>query len=83
MRNLPTDPSDRVFLETMVTLANSFGMETVAEWVGCEETAKIASDVGVTYLQGFHYGRPLAVEAVVNCGRDLVESTDRAVEVAR
>ena len=83
VRNLPTDPSDRVFLETMVTLANSFGMETVAEWVGCEETAKIASDVGVTYLQGFHYGRPLAVEAVVNGGRDLVEPTDRAVEVAR
>ncbi|MCB1510006.1 MAG: GGDEF and EAL domain-containing protein [Hyphomicrobiaceae bacterium] len=83
VRNLPTDPSDRVFLETMVTLANSFGMETVAEWVGCEETAKIASDVGVTYLQGFHYGRPLAVEAVVNGGRDPVEPTDRAVEVAR
>lgn len=65
VRNLPNDPSDRMFLETMVALAQKFGMETVAEWVGCEETAKIVADVGITYMQGFHFGQPLAAEAVI------------------
>ena len=66
VRNLTTDKTDRVFLRTMVELAENFGMETVAEYVVDEATAKIVEETGITYLQGFHVGRPLNAEDVLN-----------------
>jgi diguanylate cyclase (GGDEF)-like protein len=66
VRNLLTDPSDEVFLRTMVELARNFDMATVAEWVGCEEVARIVADVGITYMQGYHFGRPVSAEAVLS-----------------
>ncbi len=62
VRNLKSDASDRVFIKTMVELAETFQMETVAEWVGDEESARILIDAGITYLQGFHYGMPISPE---------------------
>lgn len=59
VRNIAEDLSDRIFIRTMVELASSFGMETVAEWVGDAETARICAEAGVTYLQGFHFGEPV------------------------
>ena len=59
VRNLVRDESDRVFLATMVQLAQNFGMETVAEWVVDEPTAQIVADIGITHMQGFHIGKPL------------------------
>lgn len=59
VKNLPVDSSDKIFIKTMVDLAETFGMETVAEWVGDEETAEILTDAGITYLQGFHFGQPI------------------------
>jgi len=59
VKNLAEDTSDRVFIKTMVELADSFGLETVAEWVGDEATAEIVRKAGITYLQGFHFGMPI------------------------
>lgn len=64
VKNLSKDNSDRVFIKTMVELAGSFGMETVAEWVGDAETAQIVRDAGITYMQGYHYGMPMKHEAL-------------------
>jgi diguanylate cyclase (GGDEF)-like protein len=58
VRNLAEDATDRVFIKTMVELARSFEMTTVAEWVGDAETARICTDCGVDLLQGFHFGEP-------------------------
>ena len=46
-------------LKTMIELAKTFGMETVAEWVGDEHSAKMLAEAGITYLQGFYYGLPV------------------------
>jgi diguanylate cyclase (GGDEF)-like protein len=58
IKSLATDPSDRVFVEALVHLAKSFGMETVAEWVCDQKSVDILTETGVTYLQGFHFGGP-------------------------
>lgn len=65
VKNLTDDAADRMFLETLVKLADFLGMETVAEWVVCEETATIVAEAGVTYMQGFHIGRPIQSETVI------------------
>jgi EAL domain-containing protein (putative c-di-GMP-specific phosphodiesterase class I) len=59
VKDLKSDTSDQVFIKTMIELANTFKMETVAEWVGDTEAATILKDAGITYLQGFLYGMPL------------------------
>ncbi len=61
VKDLTEDLSDQVFIKTMVELARTFNMETVAEWVGDEATAKFLIDAGITYLQGFYYGQPIEV----------------------
>ncbi|MEZ5775656.1 MAG: bifunctional diguanylate cyclase/phosphodiesterase [Hyphomicrobiaceae bacterium] len=62
IRNLGRDSSDYVFVETLVHLASSFGMETVAEWVGDAETAAILKRAGIGYMQGELFGMPVLAD---------------------
>lgn len=66
VKNLSVDSSDRIFIKTMVELAETFGMETVAEWVGDAETADILTKAGITYLQGFHFGLPINADELTD-----------------
>ena len=68
VKNLLEEPTNRVFIKTLVEIAQTFGLDTVAEWVGDEETARICAECGITHLQGFLFGRPLMVS-------DLAEAT--------
>jgi EAL domain-containing protein (putative c-di-GMP-specific phosphodiesterase class I) len=58
IKNLATDPADKVFVEALVHLSRSFKMETVAEWVGDQASVDILTGIGVDFLQGFHFGQP-------------------------
>lgn len=66
VKNLLEDSSDQVFINTMVEIAGTFGMKTVAEWVGDLDTARMLADAGIDYLQGFLYGMPIAAEDYVD-----------------
>lgn len=66
VKNLLDDSSDQVFINTMVEIAGTFGMKTVAEWVGDLDTARMLADAGIDYLQGFLYGMPIAAEDYVD-----------------
>ena len=59
VKNLLEEPTNRVFIKTLVEIAQTFGLDTVAEWVADEETALICADCGITHMQGFYFGRPL------------------------
>ncbi|MFN3868336.1 MAG: EAL domain-containing protein [Hyphomicrobiaceae bacterium] len=65
VHNLLADTSDQVFIRTMVEIAATFGMETVAEWVADEATATMLAEAGIDYLQGFLYGMPISAESYV------------------
>ena len=58
VKNLSTSPDNQVFVRTLVDLAKNFRLETVAEWVGSEEDAKLLQELGVDYFQGFYFGEP-------------------------
>ena len=62
MQGLSADQDKQARVKTMVELATSFGMETVAEWVGDAATAAIVREAGITYMQGYHYGMPMRPE---------------------
>ncbi len=58
IRNLTTEPDNQVFIKTLVEIAETFNLETVAEWVGDEETAQMMARAGITHQQGFYFGQP-------------------------
>jgi EAL domain-containing protein (putative c-di-GMP-specific phosphodiesterase class I) len=62
VKDLMADKADQAFIRTMVDLARNFDLETVAEWVGDEQSVRFLSQAGIDYLQGFHFGRPIPAE---------------------
>lgn len=69
VKNVADDTSDQIFIKTMIELARTFGLETVAEWVGDERSVKHLVDAGITYLQGFYYGLPIEASEYGNAPR--------------
>ena len=59
IENLSASPENQVFVRTLVGLARSFDIKTVAEWVGSEDDAALLQNFGVDYFQGFHLGEPV------------------------
>jgi diguanylate cyclase (GGDEF)-like protein len=62
VKGLMTDAADQAFIRTMVDLARTFDLQTVAEWVGDEDAATFLARAGIDYLQGFHYGQPILAD---------------------
>jgi len=58
IRQIATDPRDRIMVEHINDMAHQFGLKTVAEFVEDEATAKILAEIGVDYAQGHYYGLP-------------------------
>jgi diguanylate cyclase (GGDEF)-like protein len=59
VRDLSQSPDNQLFVRTLVGLAKSFNIKTVAEWVGSDDDAALLQDFGVDYFQGFHFGEPV------------------------
>lgn len=59
IRHLVDSNEDEMFVRTLLELARNFGLESVAEMVEDERTAERLRRLGVTYLQGFHFGMPV------------------------
>ncbi|HVW73470.1 MAG TPA: bifunctional diguanylate cyclase/phosphodiesterase [Rhizomicrobium sp.] len=57
--DLSQSPENQVFVRTLVSLAKSFDIKTVAEWVGSDDDAALLQSFGVDYFQGFHFGEPV------------------------
>jgi diguanylate cyclase (GGDEF)-like protein len=58
VEGLAKSPQNQLFVRTLVDLAKSFDLVTVAEWVGSEDEAKMLEGFGVDRLQGFFLGKP-------------------------
>jgi EAL domain-containing protein (putative c-di-GMP-specific phosphodiesterase class I) len=58
VRNLVDSHDNLLFLKTMLDFTNSFGLESVAEFVENGEIAKMLMSLGVTYMQGYYFGAP-------------------------
>jgi EAL domain-containing protein (putative c-di-GMP-specific phosphodiesterase class I) len=53
-----TSRSDRLIVQTTISLAKSLGMRTVAEGVETQEQVDLLSELGVDVLQGYFIHRP-------------------------
>jgi EAL domain-containing protein (putative c-di-GMP-specific phosphodiesterase class I) len=59
VKGLSTSPDNQVFVRTLVGLAKSFNLQTVAEWVETEADAQLLQSMGIDYFQGFFFGEPM------------------------
>jgi EAL domain-containing protein (putative c-di-GMP-specific phosphodiesterase class I) len=52
------DSSKRKIVRHVVALARDFGCDLILEGIESADTAVAAASFGITYAQGFHFGRP-------------------------
>lgn len=62
IRDLVANEANRHVVTAIVSLAHAFGQQTIAEGVEDAETVEVLREYGVDYAQGYHFGRPAAIE---------------------
>jgi len=65
VRDLEDEMSSRHVISAVVSLAQAFGMTTVAEGAESEASLHVLKDLGVDLVQGFVVGRPRPVSEVL------------------
>jgi diguanylate cyclase (GGDEF)-like protein/PAS domain S-box-containing protein len=73
VRGLAEDPEDQAIVKTIITLADSLGVETIAE--GVEEAGQLAflRAQGCKEAQGFYFSQPLPAEEFATLLRESRE----------
>ena len=62
IRGLADNPSDRLFVQAIVTIVRGLGKQTIAEFVEDAAAAERVKELGVDFLQGFYVGEPRSTE---------------------
>ncbi|MGR9086443.1 MAG: EAL domain-containing protein [Gammaproteobacteria bacterium] len=62
VRDICVDPNDAVIVETIILMANSLGLEVIAEGVEHERQFQFLKARGCDYFQGYYFGRPMPAE---------------------
>jgi diguanylate cyclase (GGDEF)-like protein/PAS domain S-box-containing protein len=70
VRSCTTNQTDQLLIRAAVDIARGMGKETIAEYVGDDQTLALLRSLGVDYAQGFHIGRPAPLREALD--RDCV-----------
>lgn len=62
VKDVSRDEIDRAMVESIQQIGEVMSLRTIAEHVEDESTLKVLEEIGVDYVQGFHLGRPEAIE---------------------
>ncbi|WP_300530934.1 EAL domain-containing protein [Maricaulis sp.] len=76
VRDMATNDHSRIVVETILALANSLKLETVAEGVETAEQMTMLRDLGATLAQGFLFGRPMPLTSFVEFAQDAASDDD-------
>lgn len=60
IKDLHSKSESRAIVETIVSFSKKLGIQTIAEFVHCEEVFNIVKSIGIDYSQGFYLGEPKA-----------------------
>ncbi|MGE5405841.1 MAG: putative bifunctional diguanylate cyclase/phosphodiesterase, partial [Candidatus Saccharibacteria bacterium] len=75
IKNIDSDSSHRAIVETIATMANALGMETIAEFVENENVLQVITNLKpsdkqemlrINYGQGYYFGKPVPAEEVLS-----------------
>jgi diguanylate cyclase (GGDEF)-like protein len=63
VRSLPQSSSDQTIVQTMITIAEAFGFDVIAEGVETKEQFEILKKLGCRLYQGYLFSRPQKIES--------------------
>lgn len=69
IRQIASDPRDRIMVEQIAELARKFALSTIAEMVEDKETHLVLRQYGIDFAQGYYYGLPALAEEVIAARR--------------
>ena len=58
IRDLMHDETDRIFVKSIIDIAHTLNIKTVAEFVENDEIFQVVRELGADYVQGFMSGKP-------------------------
>jgi len=58
IRDIANDRTDRIFVKSIIDIANTLDIKTIAQFVESDEILEIVTELGAEYAQGFAVGRP-------------------------
>jgi diguanylate cyclase (GGDEF)-like protein len=67
VRRMRAEPKARAIIQGIQSIANQLGLITIAEFIEDEETARMLTDLGVNWGQGYLFGRPTVEEPGAAC----------------
>jgi|GEM_PF-1748860 PAS domain S-box-containing protein len=86
VRDIAANTASQHVVKAIVSLAQGFGQQTVAEGVESPDTLELLREYGVDFVQGFHLGRPAPIPAGAlarDRGRAFQLGARRAVSAQR
>ena len=66
VREVINDEVSQTMVDAMCRIGKTMQLTMVAEFVGDDATRDALSAIGVDYVQGFHIGKPVPVEEILN-----------------
>ena len=61
-----SDEVSKSMVEAIAQIGKTMGLQTIAEYVGNDETIEILRHIGVDYVQGFHIGMPVPLKQITD-----------------
>jgi len=66
VKNIHSDPRRRAILASVIKLASELGGSVVAEGVETEMDLAALTELGIAFMQGYLFSRPVEVEQLLN-----------------
>ncbi|MFC0119467.1 EAL domain-containing protein [Pseudoalteromonas xiamenensis] len=66
VRSMEHTPSNKSIVKTITMLANNLGMTCIAEGVESMDHIRYLSQLGINYMQGFYFSKPVSAEILMS-----------------
>jgi len=73
--DMTTDNSDKVIAQTIILMAHSLNLSTVAEGVESQEHADLLKEMGCNHLQGFLFSKPIPKNEFIKFLQDYIPNS--------
>ena len=80
IRHLPVDADSRVIVKAIADIANGFGKQAIAEFVDQESLVPILSSYGISFGQGYYFGKPIAISKAFTFSGSQKPAIDNPLE---
>ena len=67
IREVTRDEVSQTMVDAMCRIGRTMNLTMVAEFVGDDETRETLKGIGIDYVQGFHIGKPVPVDEILDC----------------